>query len=72
VFNTVQGLVAYILLLVVVTDADHSGRAVESMNRLLPVEHWIVGSNPTRDIDVCVRLFYVCVIQCVGSGLATG
>jgi hypothetical protein len=26
----------------------------------------IVGSNPTRAIDVCVRLF------CVGSGLATG
>jgi hypothetical protein len=28
----------------------------------------IVGSNPTRGMDVCVRLFCVCV----GSGLATG
>jgi hypothetical protein len=33
---------------------------------------WIVCSNPTRGMDVCVRLFYVCVVLCVGSGLATG
>jgi hypothetical protein len=32
----------------------------------------IVGSNPTWGMDVCVRLFYVCVVLCVGSGLATG
>jgi hypothetical protein len=32
----------------------------------------IVGSNPTRGMDVCVRLFYVCVVLCTGSGLATG
>jgi hypothetical protein len=32
----------------------------------------IVGSNPTRDTDVCVRLFCVCVVLCAGSGLATG
>jgi hypothetical protein len=31
----------------------------------------IVGSNPTRDMDVCVRLFCVCVVLCVGSGLVT-
>jgi hypothetical protein len=31
----------------------------------------IVGSNPTRDMYVCVRLFCVCVVLCVGSGLAT-
>jgi hypothetical protein len=31
----------------------------------------IVGSNPTQDMDVCVRLFCVCVVLCVGSGLAT-
>jgi hypothetical protein len=29
-----------------------------------------VGSNPTRDMDVCVHLF--CVVKCVGSDLATG
>jgi hypothetical protein len=28
----------------------------------------ILGSNPTQGMDVCVRLFGVCV----GSGLATG
>jgi hypothetical protein len=32
----------------------------------------IVGSNPTGGMDVCVRLFSVCVVLCVGSGLVTG
>jgi hypothetical protein len=32
----------------------------------------IVGSNPTQCMNVCVRLFCVCVVLCVGSGLATG
>jgi hypothetical protein len=32
----------------------------------------IVGSNHTRCMDICVRLFCVCVVLCVGSGLATG
>jgi hypothetical protein len=32
----------------------------------------IVGSNPTQGMDVCVRLFCVCVVLCTGSGLATG
>jgi hypothetical protein len=32
----------------------------------------IAGSNPTRGMDVCVRLFRICVVLCVGSGLATG
>jgi hypothetical protein len=32
----------------------------------------IVGSNLTRCMDVCVRLVGVCVVLCVGSGLATG
>jgi hypothetical protein len=32
----------------------------------------IVGSNPTQDMDVCVRLFCVSVALCVGSGPATG
>jgi hypothetical protein len=32
----------------------------------------IVGSNPTHGMDVCVRLFCVFVVLCVGSGLATG
>jgi hypothetical protein len=31
----------------------------------------IVGSNLTQGMDVCVPLFCVCVILCVGSGLAT-
>jgi hypothetical protein len=32
----------------------------------------IVGSNPTRGMDVYVLLLCVCVVLCVGSGLATG
>jgi hypothetical protein len=32
----------------------------------------IMGSNPTQNIDICVRLFCVAVDLCVGSGLATG
>jgi hypothetical protein len=28
----------------------------------------VVGSNPTRGMDVCLRLFCVCVVLCVGSG----
>jgi hypothetical protein len=32
----------------------------------------IMGSNSTRVMNVCVRLFCVCVVLCVGSGLSTG
>jgi hypothetical protein len=31
----------------------------------------IVVWNPTRGTDICVLLFCVCVVLCVGSGLAT-
>jgi hypothetical protein len=31
----------------------------------------IMGSNPTRGIGVYLRLFCVCVVLCVGSGLKT-
>jgi hypothetical protein len=32
----------------------------------------IVGSNPTRGMDLYMLLFRVCVVLCVDSGLATG
>jgi hypothetical protein len=32
----------------------------------------IMGSNPTRGMDVCVRLFCVCDVLCASSVLATG
>jgi hypothetical protein len=32
----------------------------------------ILGSNPTQGLDVCVRLFCVCVVQSLGKVLATG
>jgi hypothetical protein len=31
----------------------------------------VVGLKPTRGMDVCVRLFCVCVVLCVGTDLAT-
>jgi hypothetical protein len=32
----------------------------------------IVDSNPIQGMDVCARLFCVCVVLSVGSGLAMG
>jgi hypothetical protein len=32
----------------------------------------VMDSNATRGMDVCVRLFGIRVVLCVGSGLATG
>jgi hypothetical protein len=32
----------------------------------------IVGSNLTGGMDVCVRLFCVCVVLCVGRSIVTG
>jgi hypothetical protein len=33
---------------------------------------WIMDSNPTWDMDVCVRLFCAYAVLCAGSGLAMG
>jgi hypothetical protein len=32
----------------------------------------IVGSNTPRGMDICVSLFCVCVVLCIGRGLVTG
>jgi hypothetical protein len=48
-----------------------AARSKES-NVFVRVKAGIVGSIPTQDIDVFVRLFFVCVVPCIGSGLATG
>jgi hypothetical protein len=32
----------------------------------------VVSSNPFRCMDVCLRLFSVCAVLCVGRGLTTG
>jgi hypothetical protein len=32
----------------------------------------VMGSNPTRSMHVCVRLFCVCVVLCAGMGVSTG
>jgi hypothetical protein len=38
----------------------------------VPSDFGIVGSNPTQTLDVSLRLFCICVVLCVGSGLAKG
>jgi hypothetical protein len=35
-------------------------------------DNGVVGSSPTQGMDVCGRLFSVCAILYVGSGLAIG
>jgi hypothetical protein len=52
--------------------ASHSGRAVEPMKYLRPLKYWCRGFESTQGMDVCVRLFCICVVVCVGSGLAKG
>jgi hypothetical protein len=43
------------------------------MNCLRSLEHWDRGfESHSRHGCLCVRLFCVCVVLCVGSGLATG
>jgi hypothetical protein len=36
------------------------------------MQHGMVGSNPTQGMDVCVCVYSVFVLSCVGSCLATG
>jgi hypothetical protein len=53
--------------------ADHSCRAVWGMNHLHPLEHWDrVFESRSRHGYLCVRLFCVCLVLCIVSGLATG
>jgi hypothetical protein len=47
-------------------------RCIHKQSSLARSNSGIVGSNPTEGMVVCVRLFCVCVVLCVGSGLATG
>jgi hypothetical protein len=51
---------------------DQIGSVIWGMSLLACFNTGIVRSNPTWGMDVCVRLFGVCVVLCVGSGLATG
>jgi hypothetical protein len=49
--------------------ADHSSRAVEGMNNLLPLESWDhVFESHSRHRCACVHLFCVCI----GRGLSMG
>jgi hypothetical protein len=44
----------------------------EARNVIARSNAGIVFSNLTQGMDVCVRLFCVCVILCVGRGLGMG
>jgi hypothetical protein len=52
--------------------ADHSGRTVQVVSRLRPLEPWDPGFEPTSGMDVCGRLLCVCAVLCTGSGLVKG
>jgi hypothetical protein len=52
--------------------AVHSGRTVWGMNYLARSDSGIVGSNPTEIMGVYKRLFRVCAVLCLGSGLGMG
>jgi hypothetical protein len=54
--------------------ADHSSRAVWGMNCVRSLEGWDRGfeSHSRHGCLYRVCLFCVCVVLCVGSGLATG
>jgi hypothetical protein len=40
------------------------------MKGLRLLKHWVMGSNPSRGIDVCIC--FVFVLSCVGSSLEAG
>jgi hypothetical protein len=42
------------------------------MNYLRMLECWVLVSNPTRGKILCVCVYSVCVIMCVGSDIAKG
>jgi hypothetical protein len=48
-----------------------AGSAAKAWNVLSRPKCGIVGSNPTQWIYVCLSLFCMCVVRCVGSGFAT-
>jgi hypothetical protein len=58
-----------------------NGYLIQSITVAAPSKAWtvfsssktgVVGSNPTRGMVACVRLFCACVFLCAGRGLATG
>jgi hypothetical protein len=52
--------------------ADHGGSSVEGTNCLCSFEWWDRGfESHSRHECLCMRLICLCVILCVGSGLAT-
>jgi hypothetical protein len=58
---------------VVNVNADHSGWAVEDMNCLCSLGHLDRGfESHSRYGCLCVCLFCICVVLCVGCGLVTG
>jgi hypothetical protein len=52
--------------------ADHRGHAVSDMNCLRLLERWDRGfESSSRHGCLCIPLLCVCVVLCIGSGLAT-
>jgi hypothetical protein len=52
--------------------ADHVAARSKARTVFARSNTGLVGSNPTQSTNVCVRLFCVCDVLCVGSSHATG
>jgi hypothetical protein len=66
IYYTIYTILYYYITPITVAARYQAGTVFVSSNA------GIAGSNPTRGMDVCVRLFCVCFVLCVGRGLATG
>jgi hypothetical protein len=64
----IQAIIIIVIILLPITVAARS-KALTDFTRS---NTGVVGPNPNRGMDFCVRLLCVCVVLCVGSGPATG
>jgi hypothetical protein len=55
-----------------ITPADQMAAPSKAWTAFYRSKTGVLDSNTIRGMDVCVPLFCVYVILCVGSGLATG
>jgi hypothetical protein len=67
-FGLMTGFIARLHNMLPITVAPRS----KASNVFALTNAGITGSNRTQGMDVCLRLFCVCAVLCVGSGLATG
>jgi hypothetical protein len=60
VYTSKRIIIIIIIITIPITEAERS----KARNVFARLNTEIMGSNPTRGMDVCVRLFCVCVVLC--------